>query len=109
MLEETLTVVGESPMVDVRGSTTQTILTAEVIAALPSARNVFDMTKFVIGMSTSAPDVGGSTSHLYTATKIHGSRGSDRGYYRDGVRIAAYFGDGDAPRAYRQHRCTAGG
>jgi hypothetical protein len=58
------------------------------------------MTKFVIGMSTSTPVVGGSTSHLYTATKIHGSRGNDRGYYRDGVRIAAYFGDGDAPRAY---------
>ena len=50
-IEETMTVVGESPVVDVRGTTTQTVLTADVIAVLPSSRNVFDMTKFVIGMS----------------------------------------------------------
>jgi len=99
-LQETMTVVADSPVVDVRNTTAQTVLTSEIIEALPSARNVFDMTKFVIGMSTRTPDIGGSTSHLYTATSIHGSRGNDRGYYRDGIRIAAYFGDGDAPRAY---------
>lgn len=99
-LQETLTVVGDSPVIDVRSTTTQTVLTHDAIEAIPSARNVFDMTKFIIGASTATPDVGGSTSHLYTSIQIHGSRGNDRGYYRDGVRIAAYFGDGDAPRAY---------
>jgi len=99
-LEETLTVVGASPVVDLRGTTSREVLTSEVIETIPSSRNVFDMSKFVIGASTSTPDVGGSTQHLYTAIQIHGSRGSDRAYYRDGVRVAAYFGSGDAPRAY---------
>ncbi|MBE3135241.1 MAG: carboxypeptidase regulatory-like domain-containing protein, partial [Acidobacteria bacterium] len=97
---ETVTVTGESPVVDVRGSTTRTLLSADVIEAIPSARNIFDMSKFVIGASTGTPDVGGSTQHLYTTIQIHGSRSGDRGYYRDGVRVAAYFGDGDAPRMY---------
>ncbi|MBE3135705.1 MAG: TonB-dependent receptor, partial [Acidobacteria bacterium] len=99
-LTETVTVVGGAPVVDVRGSTARAVLTADVIETIPSARNVFDMSKFVIGASTSTPDVGGSTQHLYTGIQIHGSRGSDRGYYRDGVRVAAYFGDGDAPRMH---------
>ncbi|HYU78065.1 MAG TPA: TonB-dependent receptor [Vicinamibacterales bacterium] len=99
-MAETLTVVGESPVVDVKGTTGQTILTHEVVDAIPSARNPFDMSKFVLGASTSTPDVGGSTAHLYTAIQVHGSRGNDRGYYRDGVRVGAYFGDGDAPRAF---------
>jgi outer membrane receptor protein involved in Fe transport len=97
---ETLTVTGESPVVDVRTTTTQTILTDKVIESIPSARNVFDMTKFVIGSSTSTPDVGGSTSQLYTAIQVHGSRGNDRAYYRDGINLSHYFGDGDAPHSY---------
>jgi len=99
-MQEVVTVAGGSPVVDVRSTTNQTVLTSQAIEAVPSARNVFDMTKFIIGASTSAPDVGGSTSHLYTNIQIHGSRSNDRGYYRDGVRVAAYFGNGDAPRAY---------
>lgn len=97
---ETLTVAGQSPVVDVRTTTAQTILSDKVIDAIPSARNVFDMTKFVIGSSTSTPDVGGSTSQIYTPIQIHGSRGNDRSYYRDGINLSHYFGDGDAPHAY---------
>ena len=97
---ETLTVTGESPVVDVRTTTAQTILTDKAIDAIPSARNVFDMTKFVIGSSTSSPDVGGSTSQIYTPIQIHGSRGNDRSYYRDGINLSHYFGDGDAPHSY---------
>lgn len=99
-IQETVTVTGESPVVDVRGSTSQTVLTDQVIDTIPSSRNVFDMSKFVIGSSTSTPDVGGSTQAIYSAIQVHGSRGNDRGYYRDGVRTSLFFGDGDAPRVY---------
>ena len=99
-IAETVTVTGESPIVDVRGSTSQTVLTDKVIDTIPSSRNVFDMSKFIIGSSTSTPDVGGSTQAIYSAIQVHGSRGNDRGYYRDGVRTSLFFGDGDAPRVY---------
>ncbi|HYU78346.1 MAG TPA: TonB-dependent receptor [Vicinamibacterales bacterium] len=99
-MEETLTVVGESPVVDVRTTTGQVVLSHEFVDALPSARTVFDMTKFLIGASTSRPDVGGTSTILYTPIQIHGSNANDRSYYRDGLRVAAYFGGGDAPRVY---------
>ena len=97
---ETLTVVGQSPVIDVRTTTNQTVLTDDVVDTLPSARTVFDMTKFLIGASTSRPDVGGTSTILYTPIQIHGSLANDRSYYRDGIRVAAYFGGGDSPRTY---------
>ncbi|MGH9334884.1 MAG: TonB-dependent receptor, partial [Vicinamibacteria bacterium] len=96
---ESVTVTGESPIVDVRSNTQQVVLDDEVINTIPSARNVFDMTKFVIGSSTSGVDVGGSTTHLYTPMQIHGSRSQDRVYYRDGIPTVSFFGGGDAPNS----------
>ncbi len=98
-LEETVTVTGESPIVDVRSTTQQLVLDDSVIDALPSARSMFDMTKFITGASTSRPDVGGNTTIIYTAIQIHGSASSDRTYHRDGVWLGGYFGSGDAPKA----------
>ncbi|MGH9336414.1 MAG: carboxypeptidase-like regulatory domain-containing protein, partial [Vicinamibacteria bacterium] len=65
-VEETITVTGESPIVDIRSTTEQVVLDDAVIDDIPSARNVFDMSKFVIGATTTTPDVGGNTSLLYT-------------------------------------------
>ena len=97
-VEETVT--GESPVVDVRGSTIQALVSAEVMNTIPNSRTVFDMTKTLLGASTTRPDVGGSSLVLYTQMQIHGSQSNDRSYYKDGIRLAAYFGGGDAPRTY---------
>jgi hypothetical protein len=100
-LTETLTVVGESPLVDVRTTTQQFVVTSEAINTIPSSRNLFDMGKFMIGFSTGVPEVGGSRSQNYgDGWKIHGSRGTDRSYYRDGLPTSSYFGGGDAPMSY---------
>ena len=99
-VEETVTVTGESPVVDVRGSTIQALVSAEVMNTIPNSRTVFDMTKTLLGASTTRPDVGGSSLVLYTQMQIHGSQSNDRSYYKDGIRLAAYFGGGDAPRTY---------
>ncbi len=99
-LEETVTVEGASPVVDVKASTTQTVVTQDEIQALPTARTVFDYTKYLMGASTSVPEVGGTSliSGGGTAIQIHGSNSNDRAYFRDGSRAAAYFGGGDASR-----------
>lgn len=99
-VEETVTVTGESPIVDIRSTTEQLVLEDAVIDDIPSARNVFDMTKFVMGATTGVPDVGGNTSLIYTDIHIHGNRAADRGYYRDGIPLVSFFGGGDAPHAY---------
>jgi len=99
-LEETVTVSGVSPMVDVRSTTTQTVVTAEIVNTIPSSRNIYDMSKFVLGASTSSPDVGGATTVIYNAIKVHGSRSNDRSFYIDGFPALGFFGGGDAPFNY---------
>lgn len=96
-LEETLTVVGASALVDVRNTTSQLSLDAKVVNLIPSSRNLTDMVKFVLGASQTAPDVGGSTSFSYTPMQIHGSRADQRALYIDGFAVNSYFGNGDAP------------
>lgn len=99
-LNETIQVSGQSPVVDVKSTTSQMVLTSEAVNTIPTARSIFDMSKVVLGVSGGTPDVGGSNSVASTATQIHGSIGNDRAYFSDGMRIGVYFGGGDAPRYY---------
>ena len=66
-LEETITVAGNSPLVDVQSVATQTVITRAVIDALPAARNIQAAAVMIPGVTTSGVvgqsgrDVGGST------------------------------------------------
>ena len=51
-LEETVTVTGESPTVDVQSARVQTIVDRDVIAAIPSSRNATGIQSLVPGMSS---------------------------------------------------------
>ena len=59
-LEETITVTGESPVVDVQSTRSQQIIDRDVIAAIPSSRNVNGIQAMIPGMTT-AGDSGGIT------------------------------------------------
>ncbi|HYU80310.1 MAG TPA: carboxypeptidase regulatory-like domain-containing protein [Vicinamibacterales bacterium] len=85
-VEESLVVTGESPLVDVRTTTTQLVVTDDVVNTIPSSRHIFDMQKFVIGASTSVPDVGGSSGFMSTTFRLHGS--TEKNLYIDGVSTA---------------------
>ncbi|MBI2833336.1 MAG: TonB-dependent receptor [Acidobacteria bacterium] len=100
-LAETLTVTGQSPLVDVRGTTTQLVVTDEVVNTIPTSRNVMDIGKLMVGFSTGRPEVGGSLSQNYgNGWQIHGNRSIDRSYFRDGLPSSSYFSGGDAPMSY---------
>ena len=58
-LEETITVTGETPVVDVQNTKRQEVLTRDVIDAIPSGRNVAGMAGFLPGVSLGVPDPGG--------------------------------------------------
>ena len=64
-LEETVTVKGESPIVDVQGSKVQKTIDSGTIGAIPNARQYFSFTALVPGLAIQGSDVGGSLgSHL---------------------------------------------
>jgi hypothetical protein len=84
-LEETVTVTGESPTVDVQSARVQTIVDRDVIAAIPSSRNAIGIQSLVPGMSSNG-DSGGITGGTGgMAGFIHGARASDSRTLHDGI------------------------
>src|SRR6187551_2041294 len=59
-LEETITVTGESPVVDVQSTTQQRVLGKEVIDAIPSGRLANSLASLIPGVQTNLQDVGGT-------------------------------------------------
>ena len=90
-IEETVVVTGESPVVDVQSTTTQRVMTQEVINATPSGRVYSDLASFVPGMKAGAGAVGqtqntgGALGDTVTNLMIHGSRTVDMRITQNGL------------------------
>src|SRR5687768_11493955 len=84
-LEETITVTGETPIVDVQSVRQQTTVSKDVIAAIPVSRNATGITSLIPGMSSNndAGNIGGGIGG--GVGTIHGGRGNDSRTYSDGI------------------------
>src|SRR6185436_7635284 len=65
-LEETVTVSGSSPVVDVQTTTKSQVLSRDVLDAVPTGRTIQGMGQLITGVSLNAPDVGGSRAMQQT-------------------------------------------
>jgi carboxypeptidase family protein len=92
-LEETITVTGETPVVDVQSVRVQQTVSKDVLAAIPSSRSGGGIQALIPGMSSNG-DSGGITGGGGSAGQIHGSRGSDSRTYSDGLSIGWAGGGG---------------
>jgi|SoiMethySBSTD1v2_1073268.scaffolds.fasta_scaffold00348_46 carboxypeptidase family protein len=86
-LEETITVTGESPIVDVQSTRTQSIIDKEVLAAIPSSRNVVGIQSIIPGMNVNGDSGGIAGTMQGGAAAIHGGRGMDSRIYADGINM----------------------
>jgi hypothetical protein len=97
-LEETITVTGETPIVDVQNTTRQRVLNQELIDAIPSSRTPAYMVALVAGVSVATQDVGG-TRGIGPATvgdvTVHGSRKQDTRTMVNGVSLHNMNGGGE--------------
>ena len=88
-LEETITVTGESPIVDTHTLTKQQVLSADVVDALPSARNYVTLGRMVAGTTATgngSNDVGGSLiQDVGGSLTVHGSRTTDQRVTANGI------------------------
>jgi hypothetical protein len=85
-LEETITVTGETPTVDVSTSTRQAVLSADTIDALPTARNYVTLARLIPAAVYNGTDVGGSNLQLVGGSiRIHGSRDQDQRVTLNGI------------------------
>jgi hypothetical protein len=92
-VEETVTVTGESPLVDLQAAVKQRVFTSEVVDAIPAGRSYMNSVVLVPGVTVtqaargSAVDVGGTTNLQTASMQIHGGRATDTRVMIDGVRI----------------------
>jgi hypothetical protein len=91
---ETVTVTGESPIVDVQNAVRQQVIQKEVVDAIPVGRSHESIAVLIPGLSTSTginaqtQDVGGTNSlRLANAFTIHGGRTSDSNIQQDGFQV----------------------
>ena len=99
-VSETITVTGESPVVDVRQNITQTNIDEEIYEAVPTARNPWTMAGLVPGMITGQIDVGGNQGMQQYSLEVHGSTDSQKSFSIDGLKVNWPGGDGGATMQY---------
>jgi hypothetical protein len=98
-LEETITVTGEAPIVDVQSATKQRVIDREVVDFLPSSRTQQSLTALIPGMSTTQlthQDVGGQAGDRMTDFSIHGSKVDDQRQMVNGLSIGGVARAGQA-------------
>ncbi len=103
-LEESITVTGESPLVDVRNSVSQSVMTREKLDLIPTGKDPFAVGQLIPGVTTSTPDVGGTQIMQQPTLQVHGSSNNDDVFMVDNVQIqhmgfggnqtGFYFNDG---------------
>ena len=93
-LEETLTVTGASPTVDVQTSTKSQVLNRETLDAIPTGRTIQGMGQLITGVSLNIPDVGGSRAMQQTYMSTHGLGASQTTVQVDGLMVNGLDGDG---------------
>ncbi len=86
-LEEALTVTGESPLVDVRNSVSQTVMNREVRDTIPTGKDPFAVGQLIAGVTTQTPDVGGTQVMQQPTLQVHGSSNNDNVFMVDSVQI----------------------
>ena len=94
-LEETITVSGAGPTVDVQNTVQKRAITTEVINALPSGRTFQSLGQLIPGVTrTDGNDVGGSAGERFASLAIHGSKPGDMPLIFDGMRYNNMNGSG---------------
>ena len=93
-LQESVTVSGASPVVDVQQNVRQQVLTREVLDAVPTAKTIQGLGQLVLGVTLNAPDVGGSRAMQQTYFAIRGTGGAQSVVLVDGLMTNGLMGDG---------------
>src|SRR5262245_6692821 len=94
VLEESVTVTGESPVVDVASTARVQVLDREALDTLPTGRSIFSMGQLVPGVQLNQPDVGGSRAMQQTYMSTRGLTSANNIVQVDGLMINGLDGDG---------------
>jgi hypothetical protein len=111
-VEETITVTGETPLVDVQSASVQKVVTKEVVDAIPTGRLAINLAALQPGMilgatsgagtlstnanALSSQDVGGTAGDTFTDLSIHGGKASEQRQTINGLSAATVIRFGES-------------
>ena len=95
-LEETITVSGETPQVDVQQASRTQVITRDIIDTLPVSRNVMSIGVLSPGVRQGTPDIGGSRMTEQVGLRAHGLGGDDAEQLVEGMSIQSLEGASQA-------------
>jgi hypothetical protein len=105
-VQETITVSGLTPAVDLQSTTRQAVMDQQIVSAVPSSRTPFTVGVLIPGVRKGAftgQDVGGSVVQEVASLEANGGRTSDQRMMVNGVAlssmIAGGWGGGAVPNA----------
>src|SRR5262249_34229355 len=95
-IEETITVTGASPVVDVQNVRSQNVLTRTILDTIPTAKTLQGYATLTLGAvsRTGTQDVGGNKGEQTSDITIHNSRATDGRLLLDGMNFGTSFAAG---------------
>ena len=84
-IQETLTVVGESPIVDTKNTSAEVSWTPELLQNIPSSRDLWSTMQQVPGLVMAKENIGGIESPFLSNFQVHGSVRGSHQYNTNGL------------------------
>lgn len=99
-IEETVTVTGSSPIVDIQNVNQIRVVTKELLETIPTGRGYANFATLIPGVTMSnsslniSQDVGGGTGYNFAFAAIHGGRAMDQQVMVNGMTVTSLTGTG---------------
>lgn len=109
-LDETITVSGSSPLVDITNVAQRRVLERDLLDSVPTGKTIQAYATLTVGaiVPATSQDVGGSRGELAIAIGIHGNRQQDLKLLMDGMRFNSMEGTaGGAGRGFYVNAASA--
>jgi carboxypeptidase family protein len=84
-VSETVTVTGQTPVVDVTSTRNQQVISGQTVAEIPSSRQYSAFTHLIPAINVQQNDFEGSNPALYSVFQIHGGRRNEGQVLIDGM------------------------
>lgn len=99
-LEETLTVSGEAPIVDVSSTAKEQVMTRELLNAIPTGRQMWTVAVTMPGVTLSGQDVGGAGGLQQTRMRAFGTVEQEVTIEVDGILMNSVHGGGSTQQYF---------
>jgi hypothetical protein len=89
-IEETVTVTGQSPVIDTTSASVNVTITQQLLQGTPGGRDVWSLVEYKVpGLVTNRPDVGGAAGGLQASFVARGTPSSQNVQFLNGVNITS--------------------